>query len=153
VPDSRRAERAELRSVGRRRARAAGTGAVRPVLTGRAMLLGVLIVLLVVVLASPVNRYLGSRSDVDHAGQQLKQDSAELKRLSALEAQYSDPGFIQQQARKQLQFAMPGDIVYEVVDRGQKSQIEQTRSTSTSKRATGPAWNTRLWDSVRAAGG
>jgi cell division protein FtsB len=124
----------------------------RPVLTGRALVLGALVVLLVVVLASPVNRYLSSRGDVTHAGQQLQDDQKQLAELTRQKALYSDPGYIQQQARKRLQFAMPGDTVYVVVDKGQKSDIEQTRGRTGNQKASGRAWNTRLWDSVQAAG-
>ncbi|MCW2595552.1 MAG: putative septum formation initiator [Jatrophihabitans sp.] len=132
--------------------RDAPTGRARPALTGRALVLGALVVLLVVVLASPVNRYLSSRGDVTHAGQQLRDDQRQLADLTRQQARYSDPGYIQQQARQRLQFAMPGDTVYVVVDKGQQSGIEQTRGKTANQTATGRAWNTRLWDSVRAAG-
>jgi cell division protein FtsB len=122
----------------------------RPVLTGRALVLGAIVVLLVVLLASPIHRYLASRGDVDQAAQQLHTDRSDLAHLDRQQARWADPGYIQQQARIHLQFAMPGDTVYVVVDKGQRSDIEKTAGT-TSKPATGPAWNTRLWDSVRAA--
>ncbi|MGI8677854.1 MAG: septum formation initiator family protein [Jatrophihabitans sp.] len=123
----------------------------RPVLTGRALGLGALVVLLVVVLASPVHRYLASRSDVTSAARQLHEDRQQLAELTKQKALYSDPGFIQQQARKRLSFAMPGDTVFVVVDKGSKTEIEKTRDKSTAGKVTGP-WNDRLWNSVRAAG-
>jgi hypothetical protein len=46
---------------------------------------------------------------------------------------------------------MPGDTVYVVVDKGERSQIEKTAGSG-SAASQGTAWNTRLWDSVRAAG-
>jgi cell division protein FtsB len=124
----------------------------RPALTGRALLLGALVVLLVIVLASPVNRYLGSRDDVSSSSQQLKNDQAQLAQLERQKAQYGDPGYIQQKARATLNFAMPGDTVYVVVHPGQKTQIEKSTGTSSKHVASGSAWNTRLWNSVRAAG-
>jgi cell division protein FtsB len=123
----------------------------RPVLTGRALVLGGIVVLLVVLLASPIHRYLGSRSDVGSAATDLQQDRGQLAELRKQKAKWSDPGYIQRQARTRLQFAMPGDTVYIVVDKGQQSDIAKTAGTP-SKQAAGPAWNTRLWDSVRAAG-
>jgi cell division protein FtsB len=129
-----------------------GDGRGRPVLTGRALVLGGIVVLLVVLLAAPIQRYLGSRSDIGAAAQQLQDDHAQLNRLTKQKALWSDPGYIQQQARERLQYAMPGDTVYVVVDKGQRSDIEKSAG-STSKQAAGPGWNNRLMDSIRAAGG
>jgi cell division protein FtsB len=133
-----------------RRPTEARPGAARPVLTGRALVLGGIVVLLIVLLAAPIQRYLGSRSDINGAAQQLHNDRATLAQLTHQKALWSDPGYIQQQARTRLQYAMPGDTVYVVVDKGQKSDIE-TSAGSTSRQAAGPGWNGRLMDSVRAA--
>ena len=79
--------------------------------------------------------------------------SAKLALLNSELAQWSDPGFIQQQARERLEYAMPGDTVYVVVHPGQQSQIVKTDGTAAA--AGGPApptWNQRLWHSVRVAG-
>jgi cell division protein FtsB len=122
----------------------------RPVLTGRALVLGGVVVLLVVLLASPVNRYLGSRQDIAHATNQLQQDQRRLAQLTRQKQQWGDPGYIQQQARTRLQYAMPGDTVYVVVDKGQRSDIEKTSGENAAQPA-GPGWNIRLMDSVRAA--
>ncbi len=124
----------------------------RPVLTGRALVLGAVLVLLVVVLAAPVARYLGSRSDVTHAAQQLHNDRAERASLRAQKARYGDPGYIEAQARERLQFAMPGDTVYTVVHSGQRTGIEKTTASAHSRTASGEAWTGRLWGTVEAAG-
>lgn len=140
--------------------RAAGQGAdtsrrskvVKPVLTGRALVLGAVLILLVVVLAAPVARYLGSRSGVAHAAQQLHDDRDARRDLRAQKARYSDPGYVQAQARKLLQFAMPGDTVYTVVRSGQRTGIENTTSTARDQAPADEAWTGRLWGSVEAAG-
>jgi cell division protein FtsB len=122
----------------------------RPVLTGRALVLGGIVILLIVLLAAPIQRYLGSRSDVSGAAGKLHDDQRQLSQLTKQQAQWSDPGFIQQEARTRLQYAMPGDTVYVVVDKGEKSDIEKTAGAK-AKPATGPGWNTRLMDSVQQA--
>jgi len=107
-------------------------------------------VLLVVLLASPIHRFLGSRSAITTTSGQLRDDQQQLRKLQRQKDRWSDPGYVQQQARSRLQYAMPGDTVYVVVDQGQRSDIEKTAgSTSSTKR--GKEWNSRLWDSVRAA--
>ena len=124
----------------------------RPVLTGRALVLGAILVLLVVVLASPITRYLGSRSDVSHAAAQLHADRTEQRQLTREKQRYADPGYIQQRARDTLQYAMPGDTVYVVVDKGAKSDLAASSGGKKSTPAKGRAWNTRIWASVRSAG-
>lgn len=122
----------------------------RRAVTGRALVLGTLVVLLLVLLASPLNRYFGSRSDVEHAAQQLHSDQTQVQQLQAQLQKWSDPGYIQQQARVRLQYAMPGDTVYVVVDPGQQSDIQKTAGTNVAQQQS--TWNQRLWDSVQAAG-
>jgi cell division protein FtsB len=121
-----------------------------PVLTGRALVLGAVVLLLVVLLAAPVNRYLTSRRDISRAAQQLRDHRAQLAELTKQKQRWGDPGYIQQQARVRLQYAMPGDTVYVVVDKGQSSDIEKTSGSSLAAPA-GPSWNTRLMDSLHAA--
>src|ERR1700712_42672 len=124
----------------------------RPALTGRALVLGAIMVLLIVVLASPITRYLGSRSDVGHASAQLHADRTKLRQLTRQQQRLADPGYVQQQARDTLQYAMPGDTVYVVVDKGAKSDLAASSGGGTSTPAKGQAWNTRIWASVRSAG-
>ncbi|HJQ42850.1 MAG TPA: septum formation initiator family protein [Jatrophihabitantaceae bacterium] len=130
--------------------RAAAARPPRQAITGRALVLGTLVVLLLVLLASPLNRYFGSRSDVQHAAQQLREDQAELAQLRAQQQKWSNPAYIQQQARQRLQYAMPGDVVYVVVRPGQRSDIETTSGVVAQKRPAG--WNQKLWQSIQVAG-
>jgi cell division protein FtsB len=122
----------------------------RPVRTGRGLALGGVVILLVVLLASPIHRYLASRSDISSSARQLQQDRQQLRDLRRQQQRWGDPGYVQQQARTRLQYAMPGDVVYVVVDKGQRSDIEKTAGSSGAS-TRGSEWNTRLWDSVRAA--
>jgi len=121
----------------------------RRAVTGRAIVLGTLVVLLLVLLASPLNRYFGSRSALNGASQQLRQHRQQLTELSRQVARWGDPGYVQQQAREQLQYAMPGDRVY-VVDRGQRNDIVRTAGSS-AMTSDPTSWNARLWDSVARA--
>jgi cell division protein FtsB len=123
------------------------------VVTGRALVLGTLVVLLIVVLASPVNRYFSSRGDVGKASSQLRQDQQQLATLKQQLADWSDPGYVQQQARARLQYAMPGDTVFVVVKQGQQTQIQASDAIArAAAHAAGPTWNQRLWRSVTVAG-
>jgi cell division protein FtsB len=123
----------------------------RRTVTGRGLLLGAAVVLLLVLLASPLNRFFGSRGDVNTAASQLQRDRAELARLRAQLQRWSDPGYVQEQARHRLQYAMPGDTVYVTVDKNGKDKIQ---ATSTPRRVLDQgSWNQVLWRSVEQAGG
>jgi len=123
---------------------------VRHAVTGRALVLGATVVVLLILLASPLHRYFASRGDVSHAAQQLSSDQQELTQLRAQQQLWSDPGYVQQQARQRLLYAMPGDTVYVVVHPGQKSAIEKTSNTVVAQQAS--TWNQKLWQSVQSAG-
>ncbi len=122
----------------------------RRAVTGRALVLGTLVVLLLVVLASPLNRYFQSRSALSDAAQKLTSDKARVAQLRQQINQWGDPGYVQQQARQRLQYAMPGDTVYVVVDRGQKNDIVKTAGDGANA-SDQAGWNTNLWNSVTRA--
>ena len=125
--------------------------APRPAVTGRALALGTVVVLLLVLLASPMNRYFGSRGDVNSAAEQLQHDRARLAQLKDQQRRWGDPGYIERQARSRLQYAMPGDTTYIVVDRGARNQIDRTATRPVDPTDQG-SWNIKLWDSVQRAG-
>ena len=131
---------------------AARRGARRRGITGRALVLGAVLILLVVVLASPVHRYVATRSALSQAEQERRANQAELVQLQKQVAQWNDPAYIAQQARSRLQFAMPGDTVYVVVTPNTKPATgAPAPRDSTATRVPGDSWNERLWGSVRTA--
>jgi cell division protein FtsL len=131
----------------------AGLARVRRPITGRALVLGAVIVALVVMLASPLHRYLTARSNLQHAEQQRISDQAQVKQLQQQDKQLSDPAYIESQARARLQYALPGETVYTVVRPGQKQGVDGTAAkASVPTRAPGDTWNQRLWGSAEVAG-
>jgi cell division protein FtsB len=122
----------------------------RRAITGRALVLGTLVILLLVVLASPLNRYFQSRSALSDAARQLQGDKARLTQLEQQVKRWGDPGYVQQQARQRLQYAMPGDTVYVVVNHGRRNAIADTAGAG-GKSDDQAGWNTALWNSVTRA--
>ena len=136
-----RAGNAATRRGGRRRG-----------ITGRALVLGAVLVLLLVVLAAPVHRYLRTHSALTQAERDRQANQTELVQLQQQVAQWNDPAYIAQQARARLQFAMPGDTVYVVVSPNAKPVTGgQVPRDSTATRVPGDSWNERLWGSIRTA--
>ena len=133
-------------SVARRRRRTGGG------LTGRALVLGAVLVLMALVLASPLQRYLQQRHTLGQAQQAqtaTAQRVAELKHQLAL---WNDPVYVERQARARLQYARPGDTVYEVVDPNkvvQDPSRQQNAPVTTTVGAT--SWQTRAWTTLQVA--
>jgi cell division protein FtsB len=97
--------------------RSAGAGQRRrPLVTGRAVLLGGLILLLALTLAGPMRQYLAGQAELEQLaaeGRELDARAAELR--EQLERQ-SDPAYAERQARERLAYVLPGDRLVVVVD-------------------------------------
>jgi cell division protein FtsB len=120
--------------------------------TGRALILGAVMVLLVVILAAPLHRYLAARSALQQSITQRDSGQKQLQQLQQLDEQLSNPAYIEQQARIRLQYAMPGDTVYQVVQPGSKPSLDNKPAKSTTvSTVNGATWNQRLWGSVESA--
>jgi cell division protein FtsB len=121
-------------------------------ITGRALVLAAVLILLVVVLAAPLHRYLSSRSALQQAEQQRRASQRKFAELKRELAQWDDPAYVEQQARARLQYAMPGDTVYVVVRPGHQASIGgQPQSNRAAAQVPGGTWNERLWGSVLTA--
>ncbi len=111
------------RSAARRPARApvgtATTGTVarrRPLVTGRAVLLGALVLLLALTLAGPVRQYLAGRAELVRLaaeGEALEQRATDLEEQLARQ---DDPAWTEREARERLTYVLPGDRLVVVVD-------------------------------------
>lgn len=129
--------------------------AARRGLSGRGLILCVVALVLVLMLAAPVQRYIAHRHAVAQAQQQERDLRAEVDDLTGQSKQWQDPAYVEQQARIRLQYVMPGDTVYQVVPDGGESAApgapgsDQPAGAPTT--APGQSWNERLWRSVEAA--
>jgi cell division protein FtsB len=84
--------------------------------TGRAVLLGALVLLLALTLAGPVRQYLAGRAELVELaaeGRELDRRAEELQQQ--LERQ-ADPAYAERQARERLTYVLPGDRFVVVVD-------------------------------------
>lgn len=124
-------------------------------LSGRGLIVCVVALVLVLMLAAPVQRYIAHRNAVSDAQQKERDLRKQVDDLTNQSHQWQDPAYIEQQARIRLQYVMPGDTVYQVVPDGGESSVsgstaaDQSGGTPTS--VPGQSWNERLWRSVEAA--
>jgi len=109
-PGARRSVRRTVRST------AAAAQRRRPLVTGRAVLLGALVLLLALTLAGPIRQYLAGQAELEQLaaeGRELDQRAADLQ--EQLERQ-ADPAYTERQARERLTYVLPGDRLVVVVD-------------------------------------
>jgi cell division protein FtsB len=109
-PEPRRAVRRSPRTS------ASGSTPPRPLVTGRAVLLAGLVLVLLLTLAGPVRQFLAGRAELTRLaaeGTALDQRAEQLE--EQLERQ-DDPAYTARQARERLAYVLPGDRLVVVVD-------------------------------------
>jgi len=112
------ASRPGQRRAGRRSVRSGPASGARrrPLFTGRAVLLGALVLLLALTLAGPVRQFLAGRAELGQLaadGRELDQRAQSLQRQLTRQA---DPAYAERQARERLTYVLPGDRLVVVVD-------------------------------------
>ena len=147
------ASRPGRRRAGRRPARTAtGAAARRPLFTGRAVLLGALVLLLALTLAGPVRQYLAGQAELVRLaaeGRELDRRAADLR--AELERQ-ADPAYTQRQARERLAYVMPGDRLVVVVD-GEAVEGDDGTLAAAAEPVEPAPWYEALMESLAVADG
>lgn len=118
-------------------------------LTGRAVLLAAIVVLLVVSLAYPLQRYLAQQAQIDRLAAENRAAEQRVEDLRGQVDQLDDPAFIQMQARSRLQYVLPGDRLY-VIDDGGQAQVLPGQDEP-GPEETELAWFERVLDSIDLA--
>lgn len=121
-------------------------------LTGRALVLGAVVVLLALVLASPLQRYLQERQSLSQSQQRLVQSTQRVAQLQKLKNQWNDPAYVEEQARARLQYARPGDTVYVVVGLDPSNpDASAAQSVPVATSGGQSNWRVKAWTSLRVA--
>lgn len=114
------------------------------------MILGIVVIALVLSLAYPIKEYVGQRTEIAALEQDRRETRARVEALEERQRQLQDPAYIEQQARERLNYAMPGDRIFVVVD----SEPEPTAAEpeqDTAAAGDRESWLERLGESVRRA--
>ena len=114
-------------------------------LTGRAALLAVVMCAIALSLAYPVREYIGQRRQIDQLLATQQSLSQQVKNLQAEQKQFSDPRYIEQQARDQLHYCMTGEKCYVIIGNSPAPDAGPAKTT------TATSWYSKLWGSVQKA--
>jgi hypothetical protein len=114
--------------------------------------LGLVVCALVLSLAYPTKEFLAQRGEISRLQQEQRDVGARVAALEERRRQLNDHVYIQAQARKRLQYVMPGETAYVVVAPSSPSQDSADKPGLPQVSKDG-AWYDRLWGTVRAADG
>jgi cell division protein FtsL len=114
-------------------------------LTSRAAVLAVVICAIALSLAYPVREYIAQRGQIDQLVAEQQARLAQVKKLEAQQARLSDPAYIEQVARQDLNMCFPGTRCY-IVQGGQSPA-----GAAASPRHEPAPWYAKLWRSVEQA--
>jgi cell division protein FtsL len=124
-----------------------GRPPLRPAkLTGRAALLAVVMCAVALSLAYPVREYIGQRQQIDQLLNTQQSLSAQVKNLQAQQQRFSDPNYIEQQARDQLHMCLPAEKCYVIIGNNSPAPDATPKQTPTPT-----SWYSKLWGSVKKA--
>jgi cell division protein FtsB len=129
----------------------------RPAITVRTLALGLVLLVAFIVVAPTLRAYLTQREQFRRLNAELATVEADVEYLDAELRRWTDPGYVQAQARERLSFVMPGEVAFRVVDPqtviGEDAAVDGLEGL-TEAVGTAPAvpWYLTLWDSVVEAG-
>jgi cell division protein FtsB len=145
----------------RTRVRAAEPRPVRlaRVLSVRAIVFGVVVLLGFTVLFPTVRAYLGQRAELQALEAQVAQAEEDERALQRELDRWQDPAYVVAQARERLSYVMPGETAYRVID--PEVVVEPEAEPGDPTPETGAAlppggalapWYATVWQSLEVAG-
>lgn len=127
--------------------------AARPKLTGRAVVLLLVIAVLVISYASSMRAYLAQRTHIAETRSKIELAKQNIKNLEREKKRWTDPAYVEAQARGRLGWVLPGEIGYQVIGRDGKplgSADELGNPADVVPLTRTPIWTT-LYQSARLA--
>lgn len=114
-----------------------------------------MVVLLVVSLAYPLQRYLAQQAEIDRLQAENIDAQQRVEELRTQVDLLDDPAFIQTQAQSRLQYVMPGDLLFVVDDNGQAQALpgQSERASGREGEDVDMPWFEGVLDSIDAADG
>jgi cell division protein FtsB len=114
------------------------------------VVLGLVLAGLALSLALPVREYVRQRSDISALQTEAAQRQARVAELQHRLQQWQDPAYVATQARSRLQYVMPGEVGYVVLD-PKEAPAPAAIDTTASAPVEDTPWYSVLWSSVHKA--
>lgn len=121
-------------------------------LSGFALTVLLLLVAALVVLAPRFKTLVEQRQQIAQLEQQVDDAQNRLDELDDEVARWSDPAYVESQARDRLYYVYPGDISYLVIDDGDTEETPDDLPISDTIQSTRIDWMSSLMSSIYTAG-
>lgn len=116
-------------------------------LSNRALIVGIVLFVVAITLAPPIQNYFTQRAQINALKTQIADNQAMLDKAADELAQWDDPEFVASQARARLHFVFPGERQYIVVGNEEIENNEQQTKVS-GQLPVGIPWYSRLISSI-----
>ena len=116
-------------------------------LSNRALIVGIVLFVVAITLAPPIQNYFTQRAQINALKTQISDNQAMLDKAAKELAQWDDPEFVASQARSRLYFVFPGERQYIVVGNEEIENSEQQTKVS-GQLPIGVPWYSRLISSI-----
>ena len=126
----------------------------RPRLTGRSLVLVLVLAVLAVSYASSLKAYLQQRAHIADLKAQIAERSDDIDALEREKRRWDDEAYVRAQARDRFGYLMPGETAYVVLDEDGKPLETRSELHDPSQVLREPptAWWQDAWSSVELAG-
>ncbi len=116
-------------------------------LSNRALIVGIVLFVVAITLAPPIQNYFTQRAQINALKSQISDNQAMLDKAADELAQWDDPEFVASQARARLHFVFPGERQYIVVGNEEIENNDQQTKVS-GQLPVGIPWYSRLISSI-----
>ena len=101
-------------------------------LSTRALIFGIVLFILAITLAPPLQHYLNQRAQINSLRTQLSDSQKMLANAQAELSRWNDPNYVANQARARLHFIFPGERSYVIIGPEQTNDPNQSTKISNS---------------------
>jgi len=116
-------------------------------LSNRALIVGIVLFVVAITLAPPIQHYFTQRAQINSLKTQISDNQVMLDKAAAELAQWDDPEYVASQARARLHFVFPGERQYIVVGDDEITGDGQQTKIS-GQLPVGLPWYSRLISSI-----
>lgn len=119
----------------------------RSLLSPRAVILALTVLVIFGTAAIPIKQYLEQNDRLAILQSQVEENEATVKRLQSEVDRWNDPAYVQAQVRKNLHWVMPGEIGFFVTASEDIAVVKQFEIPQTTR---SDAWYSVLWKSLKS---
>ena len=116
-------------------------------LSNRALILGVILFILAITLAPPLQHYFNQKAQINSLKSQLLDNQAMLDAAAKELALWNDPEYVASQARSRLHFIFPGERQYIVLNKD-SGEVTPDATKVSEQFPVGIPWYSRLISSI-----